>query len=83
MFRSQIYVNFEHLYDGLWQRSHFGFFSAETLMGLSKLFVNKVFIIENLLFTITKWVQRAGDSKIVNLSRFINDLTKETGRWVK
>jgi len=49
-----------------------GFFSIETLMGLSEGIVNKVFIIEKLLFTITKWVKSAGDSKIVNLSPFYN-----------
>jgi len=32
--------------------------------------VNKVFIIEILLFTITKWVKIAGVAKIVNLNPF-------------
>ena len=47
-----------------------GIFSIEPLTGLSIENVNKVFIIEKLLFTITKWVKSAGDSKIVNLNPF-------------
>jgi hypothetical protein len=61
---------FEHKLDRISPSGLFGIFSIETLMGLSKEIVNKVFIIENLLFTITKWVQRSGDSKIVNLNPF-------------
>lgn len=56
--------------DNLTLCSHFGIFSIEPLMGLSKEIVNNVFIIEKLLFTITKWVKSAGDSKIVNLNPF-------------
>jgi len=74
---------FEHLSDRLLLWSHFGFCSIETLMGLLIEIVNKVFIIGKSLFTITKWVKRAADAKIVNLSPFIIDKTKEIGRWVK
>ncbi len=34
------------------------------------LIVNKVFIIEILLFTITKWVKSTWEAKIVNLNPF-------------
>ncbi len=33
-------------------------------------FVEKVFVNVKLMFTITKWLKLAGDSKIVNLSPF-------------
>jgi len=49
---------------------YFGFCSIETLMGLLIGIVNKVFIFGKLLFTITKWVERARDAKIVNLNPF-------------
>jgi hypothetical protein len=51
---------------------------------LSMKFVDKVFIIEELMFTITKWLEIAGDSKIVNLKPVLNPIKlKEKGRWVK
>ena len=51
---------------------------------LSMKFVEKVFINEKLLFTITKWVKIAKESKIVNLKPVLNPIKiKEKGRWVK
>jgi len=37
---------------------------------LSMKFVEKVFINEKLMFTITKWLKLSGDVKIVNLNPF-------------
>ncbi len=39
---------------------------------LSMKFVEKVFINEKLMFTITKWLKLLGDSKIVNLKPVLN-----------
>lgn len=51
---------------------------------LSMKFVEKVFINEKLMFTITKWLKIAGESKIVNLKPVLNPIKfKEKGRWVK
>jgi hypothetical protein len=51
---------------------------------LSMKFVEKVFINENLMFTITKCVKLSGHSKIVNLKPVLNPIKfKEKGRWVK
>jgi len=47
-------------------------------------FVEKLFINENLMFTITKWLKLTGDSKIVNLKPVLKPIKfKEKGRWVK
>jgi hypothetical protein len=47
-------------------------------------FVEKLFINEKLMFTITKWLKLATDSKIVNLNPVLNPINyKEKGRWVK
>jgi hypothetical protein len=47
-------------------------------------FVDKLFINEKLMFTITKWLKLAAGSKIVNLKPVLNPFkSKEKGRWVK
>jgi hypothetical protein len=52
--------------------------------GLSMKFVDKLFINEKLMFTITKWLKLAAESKIVNLKPVLNPFKfKEKGRWVK
>jgi hypothetical protein len=51
---------------------------------LSMKFVEKVFINEKLMFTITKWLKLVEESKIVNLKPVLNPIKfKEKGRWVK
>ena len=51
---------------------------------LSMKFVEKLFINEKLMFTITKRLKLAADSKIVNLNPVLNPIKfKEKGRWVK
>jgi len=52
--------------------------------GLSMKFVEKLFINEKLMFTITKRLKLAADSKIVNLNPVLKPIKfKEKGRWVK
>jgi hypothetical protein len=64
-----------------------GYIFSTAKIGITELsmkFVEKVFINEKLMFTITKWVKRAGESKIVNLKPVLNPIKfKEKGRWVK
>jgi hypothetical protein len=51
---------------------------------LSMKFVEKLFINEKLMFTITKSLKLSADSKIVNLNPVLNpNKYKEKGRWVK
>jgi hypothetical protein len=51
---------------------------------LSMKFVEKVFINEKLMFTITKWLKIVEESKIVNLKPVLNPIkSKEKGQWVK
>jgi len=53
-------------------------------MELSMKFVDKVFINEKIMFTITKRLKLPGGSKIVNLNPVLKSIKfKEKGRWVK